>query len=178
MYYILLLFHLIASIVLILVVLLQSGKAGDLASAFGGTSSQTAFGARSAATVLTKATAAAAIVFVLYVTRLGDLLQPGFRVDDHGLGEPRHAKPTGCNADSGCDAADAGGSTRAIVTARRWRPAATAGDASSGRRRGSVGLECRSGGIWQTHHLEGVAPVRVCGFKSRLRHQPFHPFLK
>jgi preprotein translocase subunit SecG len=64
MYYIFLLFHLLAALVLILVVLLQSGKAGDLASTFGGTSSQTAFGARSAATVLTKATTVAAIVFM------------------------------------------------------------------------------------------------------------------
>ena len=69
MYYIMLLFHLIAAFVLILVVLLQSGKAGDLASAFGGTSSQTAFGVRSAATVLTKATTVAAIVFLF--TSLG-----------------------------------------------------------------------------------------------------------
>ncbi len=61
--------HLLASAVLILVVLLQSGKAGDLASAFGGAGTQTAFGTRSAATLLTKATAAAALVFI--TTSLG-----------------------------------------------------------------------------------------------------------
>ena len=62
-------FHVIACIILILVVLLQSGKAGDLASAFGGTTSQTAFGARSAATLLTKGTTVCALVFM--VTSLG-----------------------------------------------------------------------------------------------------------
>ncbi len=61
--------HLLAAAVLILVVLLQSGKAGDLASAFGGAGTQTAFGTRSAATLLTKATAIAAVVFM--ATSLG-----------------------------------------------------------------------------------------------------------
>lgn len=61
--------HIVVSLVLILVVLLQSGKAGDLASAFGGAGSQTAFGARGSATVLTKATALCAILFM--VTSLG-----------------------------------------------------------------------------------------------------------
>ena len=58
-------FHIVASLVLILVVLLQSGKAGDLASTFGSTGSQTAFGARGAATVLTKATTVCAVLFML-----------------------------------------------------------------------------------------------------------------
>jgi preprotein translocase subunit SecG len=62
-------FHVLACIILILVVLLQSGKAGDLASAFGGTTSQAAFGARSAATLLTKGTAVCAVIFM--VTSLG-----------------------------------------------------------------------------------------------------------
>ena len=61
--------HVIVSLVLILVVLLQSGKAGDLASAFGGAGSQTAFGARGAATVLTKATTICSILFM--ITSLG-----------------------------------------------------------------------------------------------------------
>lgn len=57
--------HVIACLFLILVVLLQSGKAADLAGAFGGMGSQTAFGPRGAATVLTKATAIAAILFMV-----------------------------------------------------------------------------------------------------------------
>lgn len=69
MYFLLILIHLIASAVLILVVLLQSGKAGDLASTFGGATSQTAFGSRGAATMLAKATTVSAIIFMM--TSLG-----------------------------------------------------------------------------------------------------------
>ena len=61
--------HVIVSLILILVVLLQSGKAGDLASTFGSGGSQAAFGARGAATILTKATTVCAILFM--VTSLG-----------------------------------------------------------------------------------------------------------
>jgi preprotein translocase subunit SecG len=57
--------HAIVCLVLILVVLLQSGKAADLAGAFGGGGSQTALGSRGAATVLSKATSICAIVFML-----------------------------------------------------------------------------------------------------------------
>ena len=57
--------HVIVCLILILVVLLQSGKAADLAGAFGGMGSQTACGPRGAATVLSKATTGAAIVFML-----------------------------------------------------------------------------------------------------------------
>ncbi len=61
--------HVVVCIILILAVLLQSGKAADLAGAFGGTGSQTEFGTRGSATVLSKVTTAAAIVFML--TSLG-----------------------------------------------------------------------------------------------------------
>ena len=57
--------HVIVALVLILVVLLQSGKAGDLASAFGGAGSQAAFGARGTATLLTKATTVCAVIFMI-----------------------------------------------------------------------------------------------------------------
>jgi len=69
MYTLFVLLHLFGAVFLILVVLLQSGKAGDLASAFGGAGSQTAFGTRSAADFLTRATYGAAILFI--VTSLG-----------------------------------------------------------------------------------------------------------
>jgi preprotein translocase subunit SecG len=52
-------------LVLIIVVLLQSGKAADLAGAFGGAGSQTAFGPRGAANVLSKATTWCAVMFML-----------------------------------------------------------------------------------------------------------------
>ena len=55
-------FHVIVCIFLILVVLLQQGKGADWAGAFGGGGTQTAFGARGAGTVLSKATTAAAII--------------------------------------------------------------------------------------------------------------------
>src|ERR1700730_1042774 len=57
--------HVIVCFFLILVVLLQSGKSGDIAAAFGGMGSQTAFGTRTAATVLTKATTWAAVIFMV-----------------------------------------------------------------------------------------------------------------
>ena len=57
--------HVFVCLFLITVVLLQSGKSGDIAAAFGGMGSQTAFGPRGAATVLTKATTWCAIIFML-----------------------------------------------------------------------------------------------------------------
>ena len=57
--------HVIVCLFLIVVVLLQSGKTADLAGAFGGMGSQTVFGPRGSATVLSKATTIAAAVFML-----------------------------------------------------------------------------------------------------------------
>ena len=57
--------HIIVCFVLILVIMLQSGNAADLAGAFGGAGSQTAFGPRGAATFLSKATTWCAIVFMV-----------------------------------------------------------------------------------------------------------------
>lgn len=57
--------HWLICITLILVVLLQSGKAADLAGAFGGAGSQTAFGPRGAASFLSKATTWCAIMFMI-----------------------------------------------------------------------------------------------------------------
>ncbi|MGB9907592.1 MAG: preprotein translocase subunit SecG [Candidatus Saccharicenans sp.] len=67
--------HVIICIVLILAVLLQSGKAADLAGAFGGAGSQTAFGPRGAQTLLGKVTTVCAILFM--VTSLGLWLLSG-----------------------------------------------------------------------------------------------------
>ncbi len=57
--------HVIVCIALILIVLLQTGKGADMGAAFGGGGSQTLFGATGASTFLSKATTAAAIVFML-----------------------------------------------------------------------------------------------------------------
>ena len=57
--------HIVVCLFLVVVVLLQSGKAADLAGAFGGMGSQTAFGPRGSATVLSKATTLAAALFMV-----------------------------------------------------------------------------------------------------------------
>src|SRR5277367_6359118 len=57
--------HVLVCFILVLVIMLQSGSAADLAGAFGGAGSQTAFGPRGAATFLSKATTWCAIVFML-----------------------------------------------------------------------------------------------------------------
>ena len=64
-YFVLIMLHILICAVLIIVVLLQSGEAADLAGAFGGAGSQTAFGPRGAATFLTKATTWCAIMFMM-----------------------------------------------------------------------------------------------------------------
>ena len=69
MIYVVTAMHILVSLFLIAVVLLQTGKRADLAGAFGGGGSQTAFGARGAATVLSKATTVAAVIFMM--TSLG-----------------------------------------------------------------------------------------------------------
>ena len=65
MIYLLYTIYVLACVFLILVILLQSGKGGDVASAFGGAGSQTAFGPRGAQKPLEKATIVAAITFML-----------------------------------------------------------------------------------------------------------------
>src|SRR5690349_7799066 len=65
MYILALIVHVVVCLFLIIVVLLQSGKAADLAGAFGGMGSQTAFGPRGSATLLSKATTVSAVVFMV-----------------------------------------------------------------------------------------------------------------
>jgi len=57
--------HILVCFFLIAVVLLQTGKSADIAAAFGGQSSQTAFGPRGAATLLSKATTWSAVIFMV-----------------------------------------------------------------------------------------------------------------
>ena len=57
--------HILVCFFLVIVVLLQSGKSGDIAAAFGGMGSQTAFGPRGAATALSKATTWSAVLFMV-----------------------------------------------------------------------------------------------------------------
>jgi preprotein translocase subunit SecG len=65
MYGVLMFIHVLVCLFLIGVVLLQSGKAADLAGAFGGMGSQTAFGPRGSATLLSKLTTGSAILFMI-----------------------------------------------------------------------------------------------------------------
>src|SRR5258708_1582117 len=64
-YFVLVTVHVVICGLLIMVIMLQSGEAADLAGAFGGAGSQTAFGPRGAATFLSKATTWCAIMFML-----------------------------------------------------------------------------------------------------------------
>jgi preprotein translocase subunit SecG len=65
MYILAMIVHVVVCLFLIIVVLLQSGKAADLAGAFGGMGSQTAFGPRGSATLLSKATTISAVLFMV-----------------------------------------------------------------------------------------------------------------
>jgi preprotein translocase subunit SecG len=57
--------HIVVCFFIIIVVLLQSGKSGDISAAFGGQGSQTAFGPRGAASALSKATTWSAVAFMV-----------------------------------------------------------------------------------------------------------------
>ena len=92
MYYALVALYVLVCLVLSLVILLQQGRGGDIASAFGGSSSQAAFGARSGATLLTKATSIAAVLFMLFALTLVD--HRAARRNE--LGRERHAGSAAC----------------------------------------------------------------------------------
>ena len=86
LYYLVATLYVLSCFLLLLVVLLQQGKGGDMASAFGGGGSQTAFGARAGATVLTKATAVLGVLFMLGAIGLGVMGQRGPGSLMRGLG--------------------------------------------------------------------------------------------
>jgi len=71
--------HVAICLVLIIAVLLQSGKAADLAGAFGGVGSQTAFGPRGSASILSKVTTIGAILFMITSMSLWVLSGRGVR---------------------------------------------------------------------------------------------------
>src|SRR6266511_4425693 len=74
-YYLVVTIYVVACLLLLLVILMQQGRGGDIASAFGGGGSQTAFGARQGATVLSKATAVLGTLFIVGALALGVLRQ-------------------------------------------------------------------------------------------------------
>jgi preprotein translocase subunit SecG len=65
LFYLIITVHVIVCLFLIGVVLLQQGRSADLAGAFGGQGSQTAFGPRAAANVLTRLTTWGAVIFMV-----------------------------------------------------------------------------------------------------------------
>ena len=77
LYYFAAVLYVLACLAMIGVILLQQGKGGDMAAAFGGGSSQAAFGARSGATVLTRATTVLAVLFLVGALALNILAQRG-----------------------------------------------------------------------------------------------------
>jgi preprotein translocase subunit SecG len=64
-YYLLVAVYVLVCLLLLVTILLQQGRAGDIASAFGGSSSQTVFGARTGATMLTRVTTVLATLFMI-----------------------------------------------------------------------------------------------------------------
>jgi preprotein translocase subunit SecG len=132
-------------------VLLQQGKGGDIAAAFGGGGSQTAFGARAGATVLTKATAVLGVLFMLGAIALGIYGQrgEGSLLVGRRRARPRRSRPR---------AARIFGSVRALRTDRARPPS-----------------NSRKWRNWQTHQLEGLAMATSWGFESPLSHHSTRP---
>jgi preprotein translocase subunit SecG len=93
--------HVLVCFFLIIVVLLQSGKAADLAGAFGGMGSQTAFGPRGAATVLSKATTVAAGLFMVTSLSLSIVATRGSGSVSTILDKPVESLPAPQNPNEG-----------------------------------------------------------------------------
>ena len=111
--------HVVVCFFLIIVILLQSGKAADLAGAFGGMGSQTAFGPRGSATLLSKATTISTVVFMLTSISLSIIATRNARFEQrHGAGAPS-------DEDIGSGDSCAGAAEEVIATTRpglrRWR---------------------------------------------------------
>jgi preprotein translocase subunit SecG len=75
MIYLFIVVHIIVCLMLVGIILLQQGKSADLAGAFGGQGSQTAFGPRSAANLLTRLTVWGAVIFMITSIGLTILMQ-------------------------------------------------------------------------------------------------------
>lgn len=83
--------HIIVCFILIFAVLLQSGKSADLAGAFGGVGSQTAFGARGSASLMSKITTISAILFMFTSMGLWILSARGTKSVLRGESAPKAA---------------------------------------------------------------------------------------
>jgi len=124
MYYALIALYVLVCLVLSLVILLQQGRGGDIASAFGGSSSQAAFGARSGATLLTKATTIAAVLFMLFALTLSILGQRGGSSVVSGTAAPPPApRPATSPAPAGSTAPSTPATTPATTPPATTTPA-------------------------------------------------------
>ena len=92
LYYLVATLYVLSCFLLLLVVLLQQGKGGDMASAFGGGGSQTAFGARAGATVLTRASSILGALFMIGAIMLSIMNQRGGGSLLEGVGSPAPVK--------------------------------------------------------------------------------------
>jgi preprotein translocase subunit SecG len=99
LFYFVVVLHVIVCFFLIGVVLLQQGRSADLAGAFGGQGSQTAFGPRAAANVLTRLTTWSAVIFMCTSIALVVLFVRSTGV--HSVTEGGHAAPASAPAKPG-----------------------------------------------------------------------------
>ena len=158
LYYLIVTLYVLVCGLLIITILLQQGKGGDIASAFGGGSSQAVFGARAGATLLTRATSVLAALFVIGALTLtvwgtrgpssvvGGIEGPGAGAGAAGERNPG-ARGTGNAAAGQHDAvgSDLDPDFSSSSPSRKWRN-------------------------WQTHQLEGLALARAWRFESPLPH--------
>jgi preprotein translocase subunit SecG len=93
LFYFVMVLHVIVCLFLIGVVLVQQGRSADLAGAFGGQGSQTAFGPRAAANVLTRLTTWAAIIFMITSLSLTVLYARGNHSHSVLDGQPTSSAP-------------------------------------------------------------------------------------
>ena len=91
LYYLVVTIYVLVCLLLMVTILLQQGKGGDIANAFGGGSSQAVFGARAGATLLTKLTTGLAAAFILLSLTLAVWGQRGPGSVVGGIGAPAPA---------------------------------------------------------------------------------------
>lgn len=133
LYYLLATLYVFVCLVLLMVILLQQGKGGEMANAFGGGNSQAAFGARGGATLLSKMTTGFAVLFMVGAIALGIMGRGGGSSLMGGTPAPPAPAPasgaTPATAPAGTTTAP--GATTPAASATESAPAGTAAPAAS-----------------------------------------------